>query len=264
MPQHLHYVVPRVPAQKASAVTKTPVPRKKTPTKFRPRPLFKFETHESNQYLIQYKGKKRVLRVYRGLTPKGNEVGKTQAKISFIDHLIFHMLFPKNSITPVGVAYIRESASGIKRYGVVSEILRGRTIGYKAYQKAYYNQGSERKRNDQPVDISKGGNNSFQQQQAAQHQQFVWHKAPTVSERIESAGIGVRTHEEMEYDRPWNPTAELPDVANINGQPVFFECDIHGHGEKVLKYCARAHPELLQRITRLVKERERLWNLSTE
>jgi len=95
------------------------------------RRVFKFKTHEAEIHLIRFKGKKRVIRV-KGI----GFLGKRTARKKFLACKIFHTLFPENSIVPVGVASVKKN--GLKHWGSVSEILRGRSSEYKTYPQMFY------------------------------------------------------------------------------------------------------------------------------
>ncbi len=95
------------------------------------RRVFRFRTLGAEIRFITYRGKRRIIRIVHN-----NSENKAFARKDFLKHKIFHTLFPKNSIAPVGVASVKEQ--GKTHYGMVSAILRNRGIGYKVFQQYFY------------------------------------------------------------------------------------------------------------------------------
>jgi hypothetical protein len=175
------------------AATKRPGKAKKRVVKKavpnRVRRVFGFRTHQAEVRLIEFGGKKRVLRFDRVHSDK------TSARKEFIQQKIFHTLFPENSIAPVGIAAIKEQNR--KCWGVVSEILRNRSRDYKAYQRLYYETLLTQATADELVAM-------------APHVKFSDNVGLPLARRIkEQTGISV--------------DLASVNICNVKGKPVFFE-----------------------------------------
>jgi hypothetical protein len=195
-----------MPAGKKSRKAKKPVEKK--PGAKRSRRAFGFETDEAQIRLIRFRGKKRVIRLLgewyrtwpegkpdgvRVFTPLPSLKAKALARKQFIQQKIFHELFPKNSIVPVGIAMVKEK--GQTYWGTVSEILRNRSEDYKLYQRILY-------LHHLPTDLERA--------MASRHSDFAWKIGrPRASEILEQTGIAL------------NPA--LVNICNVKGKPVFFE-----------------------------------------
>lgn len=106
--------------------------------------------------------------------------------------MIFHTLFPENSLTPLGVSFVTKN--GKTGYGMVSEVVKQRSHDYKLYQQWWY------------VGRKKGEPMS---EAIMRHETFVEKVAIPLARKIhKDTGIQVN---------------EFPvNVCNINGRPVFF------------------------------------------
>jgi hypothetical protein len=156
------------------------------------RRAFGFYTDEAETYIVYYHGKRRFFRV-QGIDPTRSNRSRTQNQ--FIRMKLFHLLYPENSIRPVGVSYIE--MAGSKQWGVVSEILKNRSPGYKKYHARFYYDKIKKVLDLNHSDFS-------------EHHAFVNRAVDSVFNRIyEESGFHVQTH-------PAN-------VVDVHGKPVFIE-----------------------------------------
>lgn len=88
----------------------------------------KSPSHEAEVYVIRTQ---KHARVFFRTEPNERRVIR-----KFIVHSIFHALFPKISIKPIGV--VVATINGRQRLGMVSNIVRPRSASYKKYQKQFY------------------------------------------------------------------------------------------------------------------------------
>jgi len=201
---------------KKVAVLKKKVFRSK---RFVKRAFEKFSTEEAWTFVIRFKGKRRFCRVSRTNYTKGKAV----TNLLVLD--LFHRLYPKNSITPVGIVRIsgdavkrsypeefapvkdlgddilnimindraERRAKGLSKYpifGVVTEIERGMSPDFRNYQKELRTWAS----------FSKSGE---------QHKKFVKEVAVPLGKKIyNESGISV---------------TYTGNMANRDGNPVYFE-----------------------------------------
>ena len=107
---------------------------------------------------------------------------------------IFHALFPENSLTPAGIAFVEEGKK--QAWGVVTNILRKRSADYKIYQQVFYTK--------QGYAATGKNREAFER-----HEEFVPKIAKPILAKIREAGIAV-------------DSAEV-NVCNAGGKPVFFE-----------------------------------------
>ena len=231
-------------ARKLKAVSDDALARRQKLNRLRRNPVrtrlaFRAGSQEASCHVIRYKGKLRFFRVpsYLPLTMGESQVRiqKQRAQMHFITASIFYSLFPKHSIKPVGVTCEQAlPATAGKSWGLVSEILRGRSPGYKKINAEAYRTVSR------PV----------MDPDIRAHYQFVKEIGGPLAERIEKeTGIELGTH-------PVN-------VAEVQGQPVFVEItDINA--KKATQYIEslsrpeKEKKELLALIDRFVKARSEL------
>ena len=153
----------------------------------RSRRAFGFRTHEAQVRLAKFRGKHRVFR-------PAKSGKKIFAERDLLRQEIFHSLFPQNSLTPLGIAFVEEGGKHV--WGVVTKIVHKRSSDYKRAQKLFY------------TDLSKYYDHK--DEAVARHEDFVRDVAMPLSFRIrQEAGI--------DFDNaPVN-------VCNVEGTPVFFE-----------------------------------------
>ncbi len=162
----------RTPKEKVATI---PVPFIKYQAGALMRRAFKFATHNAGLFVVKYNGRTRVLRIpnilfYRGI-----------ATTNFLEHRIFHELFPKNSIKPIALVPVdvQTKQGVVTKWCMVSDLLKGRTIDYKRYQAWFYN--NEKKPIQKPLE-------------ASAHELFIQTIPGHVFDEMEKAGIDVNVH----------------------------------------------------------------------
>jgi len=179
-----------LPARKRASI-------RKKPRVSESRRVFSFGTDEAEIRMLSYKGKRRIVRIRRW------NCTRDMAVSDYYKMLIFHTLFPENSIKPVGVVETND------RWGVVSEILRGRNRIYKKYHDWYYKIGRHQDGSRRPSYVRS-------------HMDFVQEVGTPMLNKIKAeAGI--------------TPSSHPANIGNVNGKPVFFEFFIT-HPSKLLRY----------------------------
>ena len=134
---------------------------------------------------MRFRGKRRFIRFDGG--------GEQGARSHFYANLIFNALYPKNSIRPVAVASM--DVKGKEYWGVISNIVKGRSIDYKRYQRGFYS-------SKKPI--------AGDSKHADAHKQFVAKVAvPVRYDILDKTGIELNDH--------------FVNIAEAGGQPVFFE-----------------------------------------
>ncbi len=161
----------------------------------RVRKAFGFSTQQAKIRVIEFRGKRCLLRI-----PSGNlKPTKQFARRMFVLHKIFHTLFPKNSINPVGIKSIKEKDK--TSWGMVSEILKNRSSEYKITHALYYESPLRLKLSPDMIEKA-----------YAKHLGFVYKKADPFSMKLaEKTGIYTNEHR--------------VNICNVKGKPVFFEID---------------------------------------
>jgi hypothetical protein len=164
-----------------------------------------FWTHEATSYVVRAEdGKKLFLRVpntehdliHSVFSPVDT---RAHAVRDYARMKLFNIMFPKNSINPVGLAEV--DFGGAKAFGVLSEIIKGRSQDYKKHHTGVYNS------KETPTDA---------------HSRFV--KGKEVTEligEIKKAGFSFEGHS-------WN-------IMNAQGRPVLLEIE-HVDSKKLLAY----------------------------
>jgi len=183
---------------KKKAVRKQSLSQKgsgKNLTPRRMRRAFKADSHQADIHLIMYRGKRRVIRLQR----VEKDSSKEGARRRFIEQKIFHTLFPENSIVPVGIATVK--VKGVKKWGMVSEIVKGRSNDYKVYQKTFYRTREYFSLNDLTKE---------ERETRERHRKFATDVGTPFIEKISGqAGIML------------DPASV--NICNVRGKPVFFE-----------------------------------------
>jgi hypothetical protein len=167
-----------------------------TPTKFRR--AFGFKTDHATIYVIPYGKEKLIARVSR--FDPGNKISPYLRR-EYFSQALFNLFFPENSIKPRGITKIVSprfkifglSFFKIVNWALVSEIVRGRSVEYKDYQKKAYSKGR------------------FWDTSAPQFSFTFSSEVQGIVRSLSNCGFVVERH-------PVN-------VINSNGKPVFVELD---------------------------------------
>lgn len=168
-----------------------------------------FWTHEASTYLVRLNKKRLFLRVPNVTLNLGESKHtpvdtKHHALRNYNLMQLLNLVFPNNSIKPVGVAQV--DYGGKKAFGVLSEIIKGRSKDYKSCHRNVY--GEE--------DLS------FLDDSVDAHTLFTQSKEVMQKlKQINSAGFSFE-------GKPWN-------MMNSNGNPIIVE--LHNvNPEKLLNY----------------------------
>lgn len=149
----------------------------------------KSATEEAQLFGLRFKGRRCVIRIHNRFDSQKTDLYK--ATRDFLEHSLFHELFPEHSINPLGVQKIE--VNGQPRFGMVSEIVSNRSKDYKAFHREFYT-------------VSR----FVKTAPSIRHAEFVQKTArPLVSQIFAQSGIILGDH-------PAN-------VTNVGGKPVFFE-----------------------------------------
>jgi hypothetical protein len=184
------------------------------------RKAFGFDTHGATVYVVRHGGKLRLLRVPKLRFFEG------VARTCFLEHCIFHELFPENSIAPVALekVEVQTNKGFVDKWCMVSEILKGRHMDYKRYHEWFYRNAKEPGK--KPLE-------------AAKHEEFVSHLPKSIFNELYDAGVDIQ-------GSPAN-------IVNVNGMPVFLEVK-HISPNRVRVYAQRFPAERRQKIEQLLQE----------
>ncbi|MFH1587574.1 MAG: hypothetical protein ABID38_06990 [Candidatus Diapherotrites archaeon] len=215
--------------------TKSARKKRKGPTRKKFRRAFIFQTDEFQLNLIRHGGKIRALRLPKRYL---GDIEEREARRNYARYMIFHLLFPQHALEPVSIASVKKR--GKERWGMVTEIIKGRSRDYKIFQRCSYMEGYE------PSDVEIDA--------IGRHEKFVVKNGRKIKEDIwKKTGISLN----------YSPV----NVCNVKGKPVFFEVDkvdpkkVWEYAEKKLDFNVPKDPmkfyenkEKLRKIKELLKD----------